>query len=142
MKKTIIFLLAVLMLGMASCADSKSDSSEDASSEVIYGIDRTYMIIYGEITEVHGDYDVTVKVYDDNGYGYNGRNIRVEYSRLKDEECFELVKPEIGMKMEIAYRDENIVEEGDNFSIVYDHLRYHEDSDGTRSDYLTYVKFI
>lgn len=141
MKKVIIFLLVALMLGMTSCADSKVDS-EEASSEVIDGIDKTFMLIYGEITEVRGDYDVTVKVYDDDLYGYNGKLIDVEYSGIKDEDCFEYVKPEVGMKMEIAYRMENIVEEEEGFSINYNSYGYLLNSDGSKGDYLTYVKFI
>lgn len=138
MKKAIIFLLAALMLTMTSCAFS----NEEDSSEVIDGIDKTNMIIYGEIIEVRGDYDVTVKVYDDELYGYNGKKIKVEYQNLEHEDWFEFVKPEIGMKIEIAYTHENIVESGDDFSIVYNTVGYLLNSDGSEGECLNYVKFI
>ena len=145
MKKTIIFLLAVLMLGMVSCADSKNDSSEDAPSEIIDGIDRTYSILRGEIVKVESDTDFTIKV------SYSGKNstqyiddeVRIVIDdAFKDFECFDIDEPKIGMNVEVKYTWQVFHDEDDELMVRFDKVFQLVDSDGGMGEYNTYIRYI
>lgn len=142
MKKTIIFLLAVLMLGMASCADPQNDPSEDSPSEVIDGIDRTCYTLQGEIIKVESDTEFTVRITD-FGKDYIGKEARIVIEEpFKDDECFEIDKPEIGKNVEVGCKQQHFHDEDGTVTILFDNISQTVNSDGSSGEYNTYIRYI